>query len=121
MRRSSHWYPGSLLSSASIPTIADTTSVVCSLQLSSWNHADVDMKLDAKSVRYLTGDEFRVLTAVEMGSKNHEIVPSNLIASIAGLRHSGAYRVMEELCRHKLIVREPSSHCACPAPAPAPS
>lgn len=74
------------------------------------------MKLDPKSIRYLSSDEFRVLTAVEMGSKNHEIVPSNLVSSIAGLRHSGAYRIMEELCRRKLIVREPNSQCACARP-----
>lgn len=70
------------------------------------------MKLDAKTIRYLTGDEVRVLTAVEMGSRNHEVVPCTLIASIAGLRHSGAYRVMEELARKKLIGREPNHHCA---------
>ena len=38
------------------------------------------MKLDATDVRYLSPEEFRVLTAVEMGSKNHEVVPPPLIA-----------------------------------------
>ncbi len=32
------------------------------------------VKLDAAVLRYMTRDEFRVLIAVEMGSKNHEIV-----------------------------------------------
>jgi RIO-like serine/threonine protein kinase len=32
-------------------------------------------------------DCWRVLTAVEMGLKNHEIVPAVLIDSIAGLKH----------------------------------
>lgn len=31
-------------------------------------------------------DDFRVLTAVEMGQKNHEIVPVQLIDSIGGLK-----------------------------------
>ncbi|CEI96038.1 Putative Atypical/RIO/RIO2 protein kinase [Rhizopus microsporus] len=45
------------------------------------------MKLDAKALRYMSSEDFRVLTAVEMGSKNHEVVPTSLIAQIAQLRH----------------------------------
>ncbi|CAG8569392.1 16834_t:CDS:10, partial [Dentiscutata erythropus] len=45
------------------------------------------MKLDAKLLRYMNTEEFRVLTAVEMGSKNHEVVPTSLVAQIAGLRN----------------------------------
>jgi len=37
------------------------------------------MKLDVSVLRYLSRDDFRVLTAVEMGMKNHEIVPTELI------------------------------------------
>jgi hypothetical protein len=33
------------------------------------------MKLDADLIHYLTKEHFRVLTAVEMGMKNHEFVP----------------------------------------------
>eukprot|EP00798_Chlamydomonas_sp_ICE-L_P007102 gene7102-206_t len=43
------------------------------------------MKLDANALRYLSRDHFRVLTAIEMGQKNHEIVPMALIDSISGL------------------------------------
>jgi RIO kinase 2 len=32
-------------------------------------------------------DAWRTLTAVEMGMKNHELVPAPLVDSIAGLRH----------------------------------
>ena len=39
------------------------------------------MKLDVQYMRYLTRDDFRVLTAVEMGMKNHDLVPADLIAS----------------------------------------
>lgn len=80
------------------------------------------MKLDVNVLRYLSKEDFRVLTAVEMGQKNvrmpcgrrgfvalaarashvhphltlthapamplqHEIVPSSLIDSIAGLKY----------------------------------
>ena len=32
-------------------------------------------KLDVSLLRYITSEHFRVVTAVEMGMKNHEIVP----------------------------------------------
>lgn len=44
------------------------------------------VKLDANVLRYMTKDEFRVLTSVEMGMKNHEVVPTQLIAQIARLK-----------------------------------
>lgn len=61
------------------------------------------MKLDVSSMRYLGKDEFRVLTAVEMGMKNHELVPVELIHSIAKLRNGGAHKILSTLLRHKLI------------------
>ncbi|KAI8640106.1 RIO1 family-domain-containing protein [Parasitella parasitica] len=63
------------------------------------------MKLDAKALRYMSSEEFRVLTAVEMGSKNHEVVPSQLIAQIAQLRHGGAHKLFGDLAKKKLIAR----------------
>lgn len=44
------------------------------------------MKLDTKALRHLAAEDWRVLTAVEMGSKNHEIVPTPLIEKISRLR-----------------------------------
>lgn len=41
------------------------------------------MKLDPDLINYLTKDHFRVLTAIEMGMKNHEFVPVPLIESLA--------------------------------------
>jgi RIO kinase 2 len=64
---------------------------------------DDRMKLDVTCMRYLTKDDFRVLTAVEMGMKNHELVPVSLITSIAQLRHGGSYRILSNLLRHKLV------------------
>ncbi|GJJ08789.1 hypothetical protein Clacol_003008 [Clathrus columnatus] len=63
------------------------------------------MKLDATDLRYLTGDEFRVLTAVEMGSKNHEVVPNPLIAQISGLRSGGVNKVLGSLAKRNLIAK----------------
>ncbi|XP_063820131.1 serine/threonine-protein kinase RIO2 [Pseudophryne corroboree] len=63
-------------------------------------------KLNVVLLRYLSRDDFRVLTAVEMGMKNHEVVPASLIASIASLKHGGCNKVLQELVKHKLIAYE---------------
>lgn len=43
---------------------------------------------------------------VEMGMKNHEVVPINLVASIAGLKHGGCHKILKELVQHKLVCYE---------------
>ncbi|KAI0721279.1 RIO1-domain-containing protein [Cerioporus squamosus] len=63
------------------------------------------MKLDATDLRYITSDEFRVLTAVEMGSKNHEIVPTVLIVKISGLRNGGVNKLLGSLAKRNLVSR----------------
>ncbi|KAI1386429.1 RIO1-domain-containing protein [Hypoxylon trugodes] len=54
------------------------------------------MKLDTKAMRHLTAEDWRVLTAAEIGSKNHEVIPTPLIESIAKLR-GGASRVHKSI------------------------
>ena len=68
-----------------------------------------EMKLDPTFLRYMTKDEFRVLTAVELGQKNHEMVPIPLITSISNLRHGGASKLLSNLLRHKLLHHETKS------------
>ncbi|NXT58346.1 RIOK2 kinase, partial [Pluvianellus socialis] len=63
-------------------------------------------KLNVVMLRYLSREHFRVLTAVEMGMKNHEIVPASLIASIASLKHGGCNKILRELSKHKLLAYE---------------
>jgi RIO kinase 2 len=67
------------------------------------------MKLDVEQLRYLSRDDFRVLTALEQGMKNHDVVPTELVAAISGLR-SGASKVLANLTRHKLISHECGSY-----------
>ncbi|XP_041980711.1 serine/threonine-protein kinase RIO2 [Aricia agestis] len=67
-------------------------------------------KLDVAMLRYLTAEDFRVLTAVEMGMKNHELVPGSLVASIANLRHGGVHKLMKDLCKHRLLTYERGKH-----------
>ena len=67
------------------------------------------VKLDVTMLKYLSREDFRVLTAVEMGQKNHELVPLELIASIASLRAGGVHKVIKELIKHKLVSYEHAS------------
>ena len=41
-------------------------------------------KLNVTMLRYLDGEAFRVLTAVEMGMKNHELVPKQVCKFLFG-------------------------------------
>lgn len=68
------------------------------------------MKLDVTAMRYLTKEHFRVLTAIEMGMKNHEVVPVELIASIAKLRHGGVQKILSHLLRNKLIAHDGNAY-----------
>lgn len=63
-------------------------------------------KLDVSLLRYLSQEDFRALTAVEMGMKNHEIVPASLIASIANLKHGGCHKLLRELGKNRLVCYE---------------
>ena len=64
-------------------------------------------RLNGTVLRYMEKEDFRVLTAVEMGMKNHEIVPLKLIASISGVREGAAYKVLGKLAKHRLVAYEP--------------
>ncbi|XP_043276834.1 serine/threonine-protein kinase RIO2 isoform X2 [Venturia canescens] len=67
-------------------------------------------KLNVTMLRYLTREDFRVLTAIEMGMKNHELVPASLAAQIANLRHGGVHKLLRELCKHRLLSYERGKH-----------
>ncbi|KAK1117005.1 hypothetical protein K0M31_017054 [Melipona bicolor] len=67
-------------------------------------------KLNVTILRYLTRDDFRVLTAIEMGMKNHELVPASLAAQIANLRYGGVHKLLKELCKHRLLSYERGKH-----------
>ena len=46
-----------------------------------------------------------------MGSKNHEVVPTQLIASIAGLRSGGVHKAISELAKNNLIAKVINTKC----------
>ena len=61
------------------------------------------MKFDVNVLRYIEKDAWRVLVSVEMGMKNHELVPVELVSAISGLKHGGAYKYIRDLLKHKLV------------------
>ncbi|EAT36821.1 AAEL011114-PA [Aedes aegypti] len=63
-------------------------------------------KLNVTVLRYLNKEDFRILTAIEMGMKNHELVPGALVAAIASLKAGGVHKLLRELCKHKLLSYE---------------
>jgi len=67
-------------------------------------------KLNVTMLRYLSREDFRVLTAIEMGMKNHELVPATLAASIANLHHGGVHKILKDLCKHRLLSYERGKH-----------
>lgn len=64
------------------------------------------MRLDATCLRYLTTTDLRVLTAIELGMRNHELVPIPLISTLAGLPHGGHMRGLKVVHKHKLVHKE---------------
>ena len=54
----------------------------------------------------MTTDAFRVLTSIELGMKNHDVVPVPLIVSLSNLRHGGVHKILSDLLRDKLIAHE---------------
>eukprot|EP00584_Thalassiosira_punctigera_P011486 CAMPEP_0172568708 /NCGR_PEP_ID=MMETSP1067-20121228/120837_1 /TAXON_ID=265564 ORGANISM="Thalassiosira punctigera, Strain Tpunct2005C2" /NCGR_SAMPLE_ID=MMETSP1067 /ASSEMBLY_ACC=CAM_ASM_000444 /LENGTH=598 /DNA_ID=CAMNT_0013360371 /DNA_START=53 /DNA_END=1849 /DNA_ORIENTATION=- len=66
------------------------------------------MKLDPTVMRTMNRQDFRVLSAVETGMKNHSLVPVALVNSIANLRHGGTNKIISSLLRDKLLSHDQS-------------
>jgi RIO kinase 2 len=64
------------------------------------------MKLDPKQIRYLTPEDWRVLAAVEQGSRNHLVVPTALIISLTNARGgSQISKSISTLAKSNLIAK----------------
>ena len=66
------------------------------------------MKLDPTVLRTMNRQDFRVLAAIEMGMRDHELVPAKLIVSLANLRHGGTGKILSSLLRDKLLSHDRS-------------
>lgn len=66
------------------------------------------MKLDPTVIRTMDRQDFRVLSAVESGMKDRELVPIQLIIAISNLRHGGTNKIISSLLRDKLLSHDQS-------------
>ena len=66
------------------------------------------MRLNPEAFAYLTANERRVLNSVEIGHKNHELVPLQIIESIASLKRGGTFKLLRNLLRLKLVAHDRS-------------
>uniref|UniRef100_A0A7E4VKS2 Serine/threonine-protein kinase RIO2 n=1 Tax=Panagrellus redivivus TaxID=6233 RepID=A0A7E4VKS2_PANRE len=60
-------------------------------------------KFDVTAMRYMEGEHFRVLMAIEMGMKNHELVPLQLIAAVAGIHRGATNKILGHLIKNRLV------------------
>ncbi|MFH4974246.1 hypothetical protein AB6A40_000955 [Gnathostoma spinigerum] len=63
-------------------------------------------RMDIGIMRYLEHEHFRILTSIEMGMKNHELVPLQLIASIASIHRGAVARALSDLRKYSLVAYE---------------
>ncbi|CAJ0585306.1 unnamed protein product, partial [Mesorhabditis spiculigera] len=63
-------------------------------------------RMDVSKLRYLEGEHFRVMLAVEMGMKNHELVPLQLISSIARIHRGGVTKTLGDIGKFGLVAYE---------------
>ncbi|KAH8173288.1 RIO1 family protein [Sarocladium implicatum] len=65
------------------------------------------MLLDTRALRHLASEDWKVLAAVEQGSKNHELVPTPLIEKLSRIRGgaSGVHKSIANLAKAGLIAR----------------
>lgn len=64
------------------------------------------MRLDTRYMRYIDADDWKVLHAVEQGSKNHEVVPTKLIAKLSRFSDAAVLRNISNLAKVGLIARQ---------------
>nr|CAG4646180.1 EOG090X04DJ [Macrothrix elegans] len=67
-------------------------------------------KINVSLLRYLSREDYRILTAVEMGMKNHELVNGKLVAAIAQLGGGGAHKILMRLSKERLLAYERGKH-----------
>lgn len=64
------------------------------------------MRLDISNMRYLSKNDWRVLCAMEIGMKTHDLVPTSLIISLSGLQNASCVqRCISTLAKTSLITR----------------
>lgn len=64
------------------------------------------VKVEFGLLRYLEEEDFRVMVALEMAMRNHDVAPTVLIERIAQLAHGGARKRLQHLLKYKIVHHE---------------
>jgi len=67
-------------------------------------------KINVSLLRYLSSEDYRVLTSVEMGMRNHELVNGKLVAMIAQIGSGGVHKILMRLSKERLVAYERGKH-----------
>lgn len=68
------------------------------------------VKFDVSLMRFFEDEDFRVLTALEMAMRNHELAPTALVERIAQLPRGGCRKRLQDLLKRKFIHHENTSY-----------
>lgn len=60
--------------------------------------------LDIQYMHFISREELRILSAIEIGMRNHEYVAAELIARIGNLKGGETFKTIQKLLKNKLIV-----------------
>uniref|UniRef100_A0A915PPV3 Serine/threonine-protein kinase RIO2 n=1 Tax=Setaria digitata TaxID=48799 RepID=A0A915PPV3_9BILA len=63
-------------------------------------------RMNVAVFRYMEHEHFRILIAIEMGMRNHELVPIELIGSIAKIHRGAVVRTLKDLAKHGTVAHE---------------
>lgn len=55
-------------------------------------------------MHFISREELRILSAIEIGMRNHEYVAAELIARIGNLKGGETFKTIQKLLKNKLIV-----------------
>lgn len=68
------------------------------------------VKFDVSLMRFFEDEDFRVLTALEMAMRNHDVAPTALIERIAQLPRGGCRKRLQDLLKRKFIHHENTAY-----------
>lgn len=68
------------------------------------------VKFDVSLMRFFEDEDFRVLTALEMAMRNHDVAPTALVERIAQLPRGGCRKRLQDLLKRKFIHHENTAY-----------
>ena len=67
-------------------------------------------RFNVSLLRYLSKEDFRVLNSLEVGMRNHELVPLDLISGISQIPQGQIFKILKSLSQDKLVSFQHKKH-----------